>query len=78
VAEEVTLDDGGRVLTPAEIRRRLRLRPGQKMRISVSGAVITLTPVIPSPRRVRANRRWGPEAFLDAGETAFGGGGLGR
>jgi len=78
MAEEVTIDDRGRVLIPAEIRKRLRLRPGQRLRIGVSGTSVVLTPVVTKPRRVRANRRWGPEAFLDAGEATFGEEGLGR
>ncbi len=78
MAEEVTIDDRGRVLIPAEVRRRLRLRPGQRLRLEVSGTSVVLTPVVPKPRRVRANRRWGSEAFLDAGEATFGEEGLGR
>ena len=58
------------MLTPAEVRRRLRLE--------ASGTSVVFTPVVPKPRRVRANKRWRSEAFLDAGEATFGEKGLGR
>ena len=44
---ETTLDRAGRVVVPSEVRHRLRLKPGQKLRVQVSedGLLIQLEPV---------------------------------
>ena len=44
---EVTLDRTGRVVVPAEVRHKLRLKPGQKLliRVSEDGLLIELQPV---------------------------------
>ena len=44
---ETTLDRTGRVVVPAEVRNKLRLKPGQKLliRVSEDGLVIELQPV---------------------------------
>ena len=44
---ETTLDRTGRVVVPAEVRNKLRLKPGQKLliRVSEDGLLIELQPV---------------------------------
>jgi AbrB family looped-hinge helix DNA binding protein len=59
----LTLDSAGRVVLPSEARRRLNLRPGSRLLLSVVAERIELTPeplpdvelaVAPSKRRVLA------------------------
>ena len=68
----VTVDDKGRVLIPADIRRKMNLRTGTKLKIKIERGNIILQPLVPEPTRVRRGREWGKEAFLDAGEATFG------
>ena len=68
----VTVDGKGRVLIPRELRERLGLRRGSRLRVRAEKARIVLEPLLPEPYRVRACREWGEEAFLDAGEATFG------
>ena len=68
----VTIDKRGRITLPSEERRILGLEPGDKLEVSVEGGVIVLRPLIPKPVKVRANREWRREAFLEAGEATFG------
>lgn len=68
----VTIDKKGRVTIPSEGRRELGLKPGDKLTVSVKGGFIVLKPILPEPVKVRANREWGKEAFLKAGEATFG------
>jgi len=57
----VTVDRSGRVVLPSEVRRRLKLRPGSRLLLTVSAQRIELTPepgaqteltLSPSRRRV--------------------------
>ena len=57
----ITMDSAGRVVLPSEIRRRLNLRPGSRLLLSVVAERIELTPepqadaelhIAPSRRRV--------------------------
>ncbi len=57
----LTMDSAGRVVLPSETRRRLNLRPGSRLRLSVVAERIELTPeaqanasltVAPSKRKV--------------------------
>ena len=68
----VKIDSKGRVLIPHELREQLRLKTGSKLKVRVSKGCIMLEPVIPKITKVRANREWGDETFLDAGEATFG------
>jgi len=66
------VDDKGRILIPSEIRKMLNLKSGSKLRVKIVNGDILLERVIPKAEKVRANRKWGEEAFLDAGEATFG------
>ena len=67
------MDERGRVLIPLEERERMGLKAGAEFELVSEDGVLVLRPVIPEPLRVDArNRRWGREAFLDAGEATFG------
>lgn len=43
-----------------------------KSKVKVVNRGIVLEYVFPRVRKVRANRKWDREAFLDAGEATFG------
>ena len=75
---EVVIDERGRVTIPAHIRRRLKLKPGRRLRVQLTEAGILLKPVLPKLRKARANRKWSNETFLDAGEATFSEEGLKR
>ncbi|MFQ5710161.1 MAG: AbrB/MazE/SpoVT family DNA-binding domain-containing protein [Candidatus Geothermarchaeales archaeon] len=67
------MDARGRVLIPSEERERLRLKAGMEFELIEEGGMLLLKPIIPPPVRVRSGKVvWGEEAFLDAGEAAFG------
>ena len=68
----VTVDERGRITLPSEERRALGLEPGDKLEVSVERGAIVLRPLMPKPVKVRANKEWGREAFLKAGEATFG------
>jgi len=67
----VVMDGEGRIVIHAEEVKELRLEPGDKLLIDVQEGAIILR-LLPKPVKVRANRRWGEEAFPKAGEAAFG------
>jgi len=67
----LVVDREGRILIPAEEIEKLGLRPGDELLLDVRGDAIVLRP-LPKPVKVRANREWGKEAFLKAGEATFG------
>ena len=67
------LDERGRILIPLEERQKLRLKPGTEVNITSDDGALILKPIIPEPIRVDASRRkWGKEAFQNAGEATFG------
>jgi AbrB family looped-hinge helix DNA binding protein len=67
------VDERGRVLIPLEERHKLGLKTGTEIELVIDDGVLILKPLIPEPIRVDArNRKWGNEAFLDAGEATFG------
>ena len=66
------IDEKGRIVIPSEERRKLGLRPGDKLTVSIENGAVVLRPIIPRPVKVKANKEWGDEAFLKAGEAAFG------
>jgi len=72
VGEVVVVDDRGRVLIPSSLRRLLNLKAGSKLKVRFTGGCIILEPMLPEVLKVKAGRRWGEEAFLDAGEATFG------
>jgi len=67
----VVVDERGRITLPAKLRRTMNIEPGDILKLVVSKSNIILSK-IPKPIKVRANRKWGSEAFLDAGEATFG------
>lgn len=72
-AEELPVDEKGRISIPKHAREQLGLAPGERLRFSIRGNEIRLTPVAPKVVKLRARRKWGPEAFLCAGEALFAG-----
>lgn len=55
---KATIDKAGRVVIPAEVRSRLRLRPGTELQVEVEDFTIRLVPRVPGPRLVREGNRW--------------------
>ncbi len=72
VVGTATVDEKGRVLIPIEDREKLGLKPGVRLEVRRQREGLVLIPLLPAPVRVKARRKWGPEAFLDAGEATFG------
>jgi len=68
----VVVDSKGRILIPSKIRKMLNIKRGTKLRIDIEGEKIILKRTLPKVIKVKANRKWGGEAFLDAGEATFG------
>ena len=67
----MAVDRKGRIVISAEEVKKLNLKPGDELLIDVRENAIILKP-LPKPVKVRANREWGKEAFLKAGEATFG------
>jgi len=63
---EVTVDDGGRVLIPKEIRDRLGLGPGTEARLEVEGDRLIITPSVPPERFIKQM-----EGCITEGEPTF-------
>ncbi len=72
VVGTATVDEKGRVLIPIEDREKLGLKPGVRLEVRRQRERLVLIPLLPAPVRVKAGRKWGREAFLDAGEATFG------
>ena len=71
--EAVVKTDGkGRILIPSRFRKQLKLKNGSRLKMRIVKGRIILEPIIPRSAKVRASRKWGREAFLDAGEATFG------
>ena len=67
------MDERGRILIPLDERQKLGLKEGTEFDLVRDDGVLILKPVIPEPLRVDAkHKKWGKEAFLDAGEATFG------
>jgi AbrB family looped-hinge helix DNA binding protein len=67
------LDERGRILIPLEERQKLGLKTGTEIELVSNDGILILKPIIPEPMRVDTrNKKWGTEAFLDAGEATFG------
>ncbi len=53
-----TVDKVGRIVLPSEVRKRLHLTPGSRLRLEVVAERIELTPESePAPRLVRKGKR---------------------
>jgi len=67
------LDERGRILIPAEEREKLGLSPGAEVELIADKGTLVVRRKLPRPSSVFSRRRrWGREAFLDAGEATFG------
>ena len=67
------MDERGRILIPSKEREKLGLKTGTEFELIEEKGVLLLKPIIPNPIRVRSKKKkWGREAFLDAGEATFG------
>jgi AbrB family looped-hinge helix DNA binding protein len=54
---KTAIDKAGRIVVPAPIRRRLRLRAGTKLDIVVEGDTVRLYRSVSGPRIVRVGKR---------------------
>jgi AbrB family looped-hinge helix DNA binding protein len=72
-AEPVPIDAKGRVAIPKRVRDRLGISPDEKLQLWVEDGEIHLSPILRKPTRVKAGRKWGKEAFMNAGEALFAG-----
>lgn len=68
----ITVDDKGRMLIPSKVRKLLNINKDTRLKMKIIKGRIVLEHAIPKVRKVRIRRAWGSEAFLDAGEAAFG------
>ena len=67
------MDERGRILIPSKERKKLGVKAGTEFQLIEKSGVLLLKPIIPKPIRVRSKKKkWGKEAFLDAGEATFG------
>lgn len=66
------VDDRGRITIPKELRERLQIRPGDEVRIEEEEGRLLVRRKNKPTRKIRRRRKWGTEAFLDAGEATFG------
>ena len=68
------MDKRGRILIPIDEREKLGLKAGVEFDVVRVDGVLVLKPILPEPLRVDGcHRKWGKEAFLDSGESTFGG-----
>lgn len=73
IVGKARMDERGRILIPLDEREKLGLKVGTEFDLVRDNGVLILKPIIPDPLRVDArHRKWGEEAFLDAGEATFG------
>lgn len=66
------VDEKGRILIPLEERLKMGFKPGVELEVTTGKEGLLLKPLLPRPVRVKAGRRWGKEAFPNAGEETFG------
>ncbi|MBI3930286.1 MAG: AbrB/MazE/SpoVT family DNA-binding domain-containing protein [Armatimonadetes bacterium] len=55
---KTTIDKAGRVVIPAEVRNRLRLRAGTELEVLVEDLSVRLVPMVSGPRLVKVGNRW--------------------
>ncbi len=67
------VDERGRITIPKELRDRLQIRPGDEFRMEEDEGMLLLRRQRRPTQKARRGKRWGSEAFLDAGEATFGG-----
>jgi len=65
----VVVDDKGRIYLPSDIRRKLGLHKGTKLRVTIENGRIVLAVEDRGVKLVRKGGTWGSEAFPDAGEA---------
>jgi AbrB family looped-hinge helix DNA binding protein len=63
-----TIDKAGRVVIPAAIRDRFRLRPGTELEVVADDVSVRLLRRVPGPRLVRVGRRWVARPTLPPGQ----------
>ncbi|NIQ06093.1 MAG: AbrB/MazE/SpoVT family DNA-binding domain-containing protein [Candidatus Korarchaeota archaeon] len=68
----VKVDDRGRITLPKQLREELQLHPGEELVIREEKGVIHIFRQFQPPKKIHSKRKWGKEAFLDAGEATFG------
>ena len=69
--EVVYVDKRGRVTIPKPHRDALGLAEEDELTLTVEKGELRLRPLARKPRKVRARRRWGREAFPTSREAAF-------
>ncbi len=55
---KTTIDKAGRVVIPAAIRERARLRAGTELEVVLDDLSVRLIPCVPGPEIVREAERW--------------------
>jgi len=65
----VKLDKKGRIVVPKEFRRKLNLREGVSLKLSLEGSKIIIEPM-PKVKKVKAKAL--KEVYFDAGKITFG------
>lgn len=55
---KTTIDKAGRVVIPASVRQRFRLRPGTELEVVADDVSVRLLRKVPGPRLVRVGGRW--------------------
>lgn len=67
-----TVDDRGRITLPKQLREKLQLHSGDELVIKEEQGIIHISRKFQPPEKIKSKRKWGEEAFLDAGEATFG------
>lgn len=58
MSTSTTIDSAGRIVLPSEVRRRLNLAPGSRLRVEIVAERIELSPEAePAPELVRKGKR---------------------
>ncbi len=55
---KTTIDRAGRVVIPAQIRERLRLKAGTELEVQIDDLAVRLVRSVPAPKLERVGERW--------------------
>lgn len=65
-----TIDKAGRVVIPADVRKRLGLNPGTELEMMIEGFAIRLVRAVPGPELIRRGKRLVARPRAAEGERA--------
>jgi AbrB family looped-hinge helix DNA binding protein len=63
-----TIDKAGRVIIPAEVRKRLGLAAGMELELAIEGFSIRLARAVAGPELIRRGERWVARPRMAEGE----------